>query len=188
MEAAHTLSRKLTYADLCAMPEDNLRHELIDGVHYVSPSATIGHQRIVGEIFYCLRCHLAEAGTGEVFISPLDVVLSEYDVLEPDVIYLTAEQVSAQTQKHLHGAPALAIEVLSPSSRRMDRERKRRVYERFGVLEYWVVDPDAASVHVYRRGEHDPFPSATELTRQRSDVLTTTLLPGFALDLAALFP
>jgi len=124
MDAAYTSATKLTYADLCQMPDDGLRHELIDGVHYVSPSATVRHQRVV---------------------------------VEPDVLFLTTEQVVAQTGIHLHGAPALAIEVVSPGSRTMDLELKRGVYDRCGVQEYWIVDPDREEVQVHRRGSPAPW-------------------------------
>jgi Uma2 family endonuclease len=124
---------------------------------------------------------------GEAFISPLDVVFSDYDVLEPDVLFLTTEQVAAQTGIHIHGAPALAIEVLSPGSRKMDRELKRRVYDRFGVQEYWIVDPDRQAIHVDRREAGEALRHAADLARDAGDTLTTPLLPGFACSLDALF-
>jgi len=187
MEAAYTSATKLTYADLCQMPEDGLRHELIDGVHYVSPSATMTHQRIVGRMFVALTEYLRSQRVGEAFVSPLDVVLSDYDVLEPDVLFLTTEQVAAQTRIHVHGAPALAIEVLSPGSRKMDLELKRRVYDRFGVQEYWIVDPDREAIHVHRRDAGGALRHVADLARGAADTLTTPLLPGFACALHSLF-
>jgi Uma2 family endonuclease len=187
MDAAYTSAMKLTYADLCQMPDDGLRHELIDGVHYVSPSASLRHQRIVGELFFGIRQYLGATPVGEVFISPLDVVLSDYDVLEPDVLFLTTEQVAAQTGIHIHGAPALAIEVLSPSSRKMDRDLKRGVYDRCGVQEYWIVDPDREAIHVHRRDAGEALRHVADFTRAAADTLTTPLLPGFACALDALF-
>jgi Uma2 family endonuclease len=187
MEAAYTSATKLTYADLCQMPDDGLRHELIDGVHYVSPSAAVRHQRIVGRIFVALTEYLRSQRVGEAFISPLDVVLSDHNVVEPDVLFLTTEQVVAQAGIHLHGAPALAIEVVSPGSRRMDHELKRGVYDRFGVQEYWIVDPDREMVHVHRRDAGEELRHATDLTREAADTLTTPLLPDFACSLHSLF-
>jgi Uma2 family endonuclease len=187
MEAAYTSATKLTYADLCQMPDDGLRHELIDGVHYVSPSPSARHQRVVVEALFRIRDYLETHPVGEVLVAPLDVVLSDYDVLEPDVLFLTTEQVAAQTRIHVHGAPALAIEVLSPSSRKMDRDLKRRVYDRFGVQEYWIVDPDRQAIHVYRRDAGEALRHAADLARDAGDTLTTPLLPGFACSLDALF-
>jgi Uma2 family endonuclease len=187
MEAAGALSRKLTYADLCQMQDDGLRHELIDGVHYVSPSASVKHQRFVVRLVARIHRYLDAHPLGEVFVSPLDVVLSDYDVLEPDVLYLTAEQVATYVRRHVHGAPALAVEVISPSSRKMDLDIKRRVYEAFGVEEYWVVDPEAERVAVYRRGEHGSFLAPAAVTRHQGDALTTPLLPELTLSLDELF-
>jgi Uma2 family endonuclease len=187
MEAAYTTTAKLTYADLCQMPDDGLRHELIDGVHYVSPSPSARHQRVVVEALFRIRDYLETHPVGEVLVAPLDVVLSEHDVLEPDVLFLTTEQAAAQTRMHVHGAPALAIEVLSPGSRKMDLELKRRVYDRFGVQEYWIVDPDREAVMVHRRDAGEGLRHVADLTRAAADTLTTPLLPGFACALDVLF-
>lgn len=187
MESAHIQVAKLTYADLCAMPEDRLRHELIDGVHYVSPSASERHQRIVVEILAALHRYLSEHPSGRVYVSPLDVVLSDHDVVEPDVLYLTKAQAATQTGIHLHGAPALAVEVLSPGSRTMDLDLKRRVYDRFGVQEYWIVDPTRDAITVHRRSAGGPLTVAAELTRAAGDSLSTPLLPGFSCPLAVVF-
>jgi Uma2 family endonuclease len=187
MEAAYTSATKLTYADLCQMPDDGLRHELIDGVHYVSPSPSAKHQRIVVETLFRIRAYLEIHPVGEVYVAPLDVVLSEHNVLEPDVFFLTSEQLAAQIRIHVHGAPVLAVEVLSPGSRKMDFELKRRVYDRFGVQEYWVVDADLEVVHVHRRDAGEALRHAADLSRGAGDTLSTPLLPGFACTLDSLF-
>jgi len=108
-------------------------------------------------------------------------------VVEPDVLYLTNAQAAAQTRIHLHGAPALAVEVLSPSSRNMDLDLKRRVYDRFGVQEYWIVDPTRDAITVHRRSAGGPLAVAAELTRTAGDSLSTPLLPGFSCSLAVMF-
>ena len=187
MEAAYTSTTKLTYADLCQMPEDGLRHELIDGVHSVSPSASARHQQVVVETLFRIRDYLETHPVGHVYVAPLDVVLSEHNVVEPDVFFLTTEQAASQTGIHVHGAPALAIEVLSPGSRKMDRDEKRRVYDRFGVQEYWIVDPDREAIHVHRRDADEALRHVADLTRAAADTLTTPLLPGFACSLEVLF-
>jgi Uma2 family endonuclease len=153
----------------------------------VSPSASERHQRIVGEIFFEIRSYLKATPVGQVYVSPLDVVLSDHNVVEPDVLYLTKAQVATQTRIHLHGAPALAVEVLSPGSRKMDLDLKRRVYDRFGVDEYWIVNPERDAITVHRRSAGGPLAVAAELTRAAGDSLTTPLLPGFACLLAVIF-
>jgi Uma2 family endonuclease len=110
---APTADTRLTYDDLVLFPADGRRHEIIDGVHYVTPSPRLRHQDLVGrlhlEIALYLRLH-PEAG--RVFLSPLDVVLSYYDVVEPDLLLIAGDQAGIMTEKNIQGAPALVVEVL----------------------------------------------------------------------------
>ena len=172
----------LTYADLAAMPDDGFRHELIAGELFVSPSPRPRHQTVVAELLVALRAHVKEQGLGQVFIAPLDVVLSDRDVVEPDVIYIGSNQVDIINDLNIRGVPTLLIEVVSDS--RMDRVRKRDVYERFDVPEYWIADPDADWIEVYRL--HDGGYGKPEIFGI-GDVLTTPVLPGLELDLTAIF-
>ena len=94
---------------------------------------------------------------------------------------------SAVLGKSVHGAPDLAIEILSPSTRRTDEITKRRLYDRVDVREYWIVDPGIEVAKVYRRAGDGTFPRVAEHSREAGDALTTPLLPGFSLDLAELF-
>jgi Uma2 family endonuclease len=125
--------------------------------------------------------------TGRVFHAPFDVVFSQLDVVEPDVLYLSNERAAEViTPLHMNGAPELVIEIGSPGTRKRDETIKRHLYERSGVTEYWVVDPETDVVRVYRR-ERDVFGRAIELSREGGDVLTTTLLPGLEMPLARIF-
>jgi Uma2 family endonuclease len=178
---------KLTYDDLLLFPDDGRRHELIDGEHYVTPSPNTRHQRLVGRFYEVLALYLRERSIGEALLAPLDVVLSDFDVVEPDLLVIAADQAHIVTDTHVRGAPALVIEILSPGTRKTDEQTKRRLYDRTGVGEYWVVDPELDLIKVYRRASDGSFPRAAELTREQADVLTTPLLPGLTLPLAALF-
>src|SRR6266850_480496 len=103
---------KLTYDDFVLFPDDGQRHELIDGAHYVTPSPATRHQRIVGNLYWLIRSFLEEHPTGEVFLAPLDVVLSLFDVVVPDLLYMSTERASSVlTHAHVRGAPELVIEV-----------------------------------------------------------------------------
>jgi Uma2 family endonuclease len=187
MEPAKTDTR-LTYDDFLLFPDDGQRHELIDGEHYVSPSPNRRHQRLVQRLSLALGNYfVAHPDAGEVFFAPFDVVLSNYDVVEPDVLVITADQQDISTEQHVRGAPALVVEVLSPSTRRVDERTKHRLFERTGVREYWVVDPELDLVKVHRRAPDGPLPRVAELTAENHDLLTTPLLPGFELALADLF-
>lgn len=146
MESQQTTG--LTYADWLELPEDKRRHELIGGELIVSPSPSVGHQHAVREIGVRMYQYAQENG-GEAFFLPLDVKLSEEDVLQPDVFYVRPENLDRFTERGLAGPPDLAVEVSSPSTRQRDLNRKLRLYEGHGVSEYWFVDPDATRIDVY---------------------------------------
>ena len=180
-------SVKLTYDDFLLFPDDGQRHELIDGVHYVTPSPNLGHQRILGKLYLAIGIYLEANPVGEVFFAPFDVVISQFDVVEPDLLYLSRERaVSVLVPEHVRGVPDLVIEVGSPGTHQRDETIKRRLYERTGVREYWVVDPDLSVVRVYRNSA-DGFSRPTELRRDTGDTLTTALLPGLAIALDVIF-
>ena len=171
----------LTYADLAAFPDDGLRRELLDGEIFVSPSPRVRHQEIVLSLGTAFRTYVAEHGGGRVFIAPLDVILSDTNVVEPDVFFVADTQSEIITEMNIQGAPALVIEVLA--NPRIDRVRKRDVYARFGVPEYWIVDPDADRVEVYR---HDGTGYGKPGILEPGETLRYEGLPGFEIDLTAL--
>ena len=114
-------------------------------------------------------------------------MLSETDVVQPDLLFVTADRLERITEPNVQGAPDLVVEVLSPTTRRTDEVVKRKRYQLFGVREYWVVDPELDTVKVYRLGSTG-FDPAVELSAESGDVLTTPLLPGLAIPLAKVFP
>jgi Uma2 family endonuclease len=179
-------SVKLTYDDFVHFPDDGQRHELIDGEHYVTPSPNLGHQAIVGNLYFLIRQCLELHPVGRVFMAPLDVVLSNVDVVEPDLLYVSDARRAVLTPKHVRGAPDLVVEVGSPGTRRRDETIKRRLYEQWDVQEYWVVDPDLEEVRVYRR-QGERYVRSALLSAEQGDVLTTALLPGVSLALDRVF-
>ena len=178
---------KLTYDDLMLFPDDGKRHELIDGEHYVTPSPNTKHQTVSMTLSVLIGGWLEHHAVGRVYHAPFDVVFSQYDVVEPDLLYVSSERAAdVLTPQHVRGAPDLVIEIGSPSTRKRDETLKRALYERSGVREYWIVDPDIDVVRVHRRNGDD-FERALELSRERGDVLTTPLLPGLELPLTRIF-
>ena len=152
--------KRLTYADFLLFPEDGNRHELIDGAHYVTPSPRIPHQVLVGCLFVAIANSLeGRRHLGRVFLSPVDVVMSEHDVVVPDLIFVAGDQQSILTEANVQGTAALVVEVLSPSTRRRDEGIKRQLYDRKGVREFWLVDPKGMRVSIYRRAESARFQS-----------------------------
>ena len=178
---------KLTYDDFVQFPDDGQRHELIDGEHYVTPSPNTKHQTVSMNLTVLIGSWLERNPLGRLFHAPFDVVFSNVDVVEPDLLYLSnARAAEALTPQHVRGAPELVIEIASPGTRKRDETIKRRLYERAGVAEYWVIDPEIDAIRVYRR-EGDTFARATELSAEVGDSLTTPLLPGLAIQLSRVF-
>lgn len=173
-------STKLTYEDYVLLPDDGRRHEIIDGEHFVSPSPNTRHQRI-SKRFTAALLPCEHAGLGELFYAPYDVVLSIFDVVQPDVLFITAARAHIINDRHAEGAPDLVIEILSDSNRQYDEQVKYKTYERLGVDEYWIADPFEEIVKVFRRTSGRFERGAI------ADVLTTPLLPGFALRVRDLF-
>jgi Uma2 family endonuclease len=177
---------KFTYEDYLLIPEDGKRHEIIDGEEYVAPAPNTRHQRLVGRLFFYLTAYLQNADLGEVFVAPIDVILSDVDVVQPDVLFVAKAHADRVGEHGLTGAPDLIVEVLSEGNRRHDEVRKRKLYERCGVAEYWIVDPELETVKVYRMTDRG-YVRAAEWSREAGDVVASPMLPGFTLALDALF-
>jgi Uma2 family endonuclease len=178
---------KLTYDDFLLFPDDGKRHELIDGEHYVTPSPNIRHQRISGKLHLLIGNWLETNPIGQLYYAPLDVVLSNFDVVEPDLLYMSnARAQEVLTEKHVSGVPELVIEIGSRGTRKRDETVKRRLYERVGVEEYWIVDPAIDAIRVFRRSG-GAFGRPRELSVEAKDALETPLLPGLTIPLARIF-
>jgi Uma2 family endonuclease len=181
-----TASLKFTYDDFLNFPDDGKRHEIIDGEHYVTPSPNTKHQAVSANLMARLWIYLRDHPGGWVFAAPFDVIFSDVDIVEPDLIYISRDRAGVLTGQHVRGAPDLVVEILSPSTRKTDEITKRKRYERFGVVEYWVLDPERNAIKVYRRVD-DRFVRVVELSAEAGDTLTTPLLPEFSVTLAEIF-
>jgi Uma2 family endonuclease len=172
----------LTYEDLREFADDNLRREIIGGELFVTPSPTRRHQLVVGELFAALFAHAKQRG-GEAYPAPIDVFLSDRNVVEPDLLFVRPEHVDTTDPAKIVSVPDLVVEVSSPNTRRTDLTVKRGLYERFGVPEYWFVDLDAERVEAYRLREgRYGLPEIVEA----GDTLTSSALQGFTFDLSAI--
>ncbi len=187
---AHSIpNRRLTYDDFLLFPEgDGLRHEIIDGEHYVTAAPNLRHQELVGRLHLTIGAFVEDRPErGRVFLSPFDVVFSFHDIVEPDLVFVAPDQFEILTAKNIQGTPALVVEILSPSTRKRDREIKRQLYDRSGVREYWLVDPEQDVVTIYRRAVDGSFPQVARLTATALDNVDTPLLQGWSLPVARLF-
>lgn len=179
-------STKLTYEDYLLFPDDGKRHELIHGDHSMTPAPSTKHQRISRNLVIAMGAFIRQHALGELFDAPCDVILSDEDVVQPDVLFVTSARKGIVTDDNIKGAPDLVVEILSDATRKKDEVTKRKLYERFGVSEYWIVDPELETVKVFRLGDHQYIRTA-ELSTEAHDTLTTPLLPEFRLPLADLF-
>jgi Uma2 family endonuclease len=180
-------ARKLTYEDLLLFPEDDLlRHEILDGEHYVTASPFRRHQRVSGNLHLLLAPFVRDRRLGEVYYAPVDVLLSPHDVAVPDLIFISNERLEILTEKNVQGAPDLVVEILSRSTGHRDRGIKLERYGLFGVREYWLVDPDRETLRVYR---HDGARLAltADLSAASEAALSTPLLPGLTIPLRKVF-
>ena len=146
MRAVHS---RVSFAELERWPEDGRRYELYDGEVYEVPSPILLHQIVAGRLYATLNDHVRERG-GIVVFAPLDIVLTDYDVVQPDLLLFTKEREGLlDLRKANRVAPDLAIEILSPATAANDRGRKMQLLGRHRVREYWLVEPETATIEVY---------------------------------------
>jgi Uma2 family endonuclease len=176
---------KLTSRDWLGFPDDGKLYELIDGELFVTPAPSTRHQRLARNLARHLDAHLVETGRGELFFAPIGVKLSDEDVVEPDLVVVLAEHAERIGPQVIEGAPDLVVEILSPGSAGRDLTSKRDLYARFGIPEYWIVDPESASVEVLTI-EGDAY--ARSGLFRRGDTLRSDLLEGLELALSEIFP
>lgn len=168
------------YADYLRLPDDGNRYEILRGVLYVANAPTPEHQYTVTELIFYLRQYVSARKLGMVFTAPIEVHLTETTKpVQPDVIFVTNEQQPPPGQGFIEGAPALIVEVVSPTSIRRDRKTKFDIYEEFGVTEYWIVDARTRSVEVYTwsNGEYALFGQFIEAELVQSKLLPELSIP-----------
>jgi Uma2 family endonuclease len=143
---------KLDYADYAAIPDDGNRYEVLEGGLLVTPAPSPRHQLISFRLHRQLVSHFGDASPGVVFAAPIDVILSDHDILQPDLV--VADRPEQVSTRGIEGAPLLVVEILSPATRQRDRTPKARRYAALGVPHFWLVDPDARRVECYRSRAH----------------------------------
>ena len=141
--------RLLGYADYAALPDDGQRYQLLEGELVMTPSPTRLHQHILREVEFRLLAYVKERGLGELYFAPLDVVLDDHNVVQPDMLFIAHERSDLLQGERILGAPDLCVEILSSGTERIDRVRKLELYARFGVGHYWIVDPSARTIEEY---------------------------------------
>jgi Uma2 family endonuclease len=143
-----------TYEDYCSLSEDDLTiYEIIEGELFMAPAPNIKHQRVLRNLFRIMDRYVLEKALGEILFAPCDVVFSEINVLQPDILFISKENQKILTEKNIQGSPDLVVEIISFGTARKDRINKMRVYARFGVRHVWLIDPDSETIEAFQLDE-----------------------------------
>ncbi len=178
--ACEKQTKRWTYAEYSRLDDDQ-RYEIIDGNLDMAPAPDTWHQEWVGELFSLLKQQVRQFKLGRVFLSPIDVVLDEDNIVQPDLIFIAVNHSGMIQRRAIFGVPDLVVEIISPSSVQRDRYAKRALYARFGVKEYWIGDPANKSLEILtlQQGRYELHGCAEEKGK-----LTSLVLPGLEFDLS----
>jgi Uma2 family endonuclease len=174
----------LTVEQYRNLPETGPRYQLIDGDLYTAPAPNRFHQDISRNLEFILLTYLAAHPIGVLYHAPFDVYLTETDVFQPDIAVFLNANLNILTDEGATGPPDLVVEILSPKTRRLDLENKKRTYARLGVKELWIIDPEPR--RLYRHAFELDRENAVEILEADSHV-ATPILPGLQIDLKDVF-
>ena len=177
-------SKVFTYQEYLDLPEDGKRYEVINGDLIMVPGPNTDHQNVSGNLEFELRMFVKKHQIGKVYDAPYDVVLSENNVFQPDIMFVSNQNSKIIKEKNITGAPDLIIEILSPATGYYDLTEKKEIYAEFGVKEYWIVDPKKQWVEIYTN-ETRKFESEQRL--ETSGILKSRVLDGFEISLQKMF-
>jgi Uma2 family endonuclease len=172
-----------TYDDYAKLPE-GAPYQLVGGELIMSPSPTFLHQMVLARLFNLLFNFVTSHSLGVVVCAPMDVYFSESETFQPDILFVARDRMQLIGHQRIEGAPDLIVEILSPSGAYYDLKHKKRVYESFGVKEYWIVDPMENGIEVYRNVDGQFHLTAQA---QKEGRVQSNLLSGFEVDLNTLF-
>jgi Uma2 family endonuclease len=180
----------LTYQDYVKLtPPDNGNFELLNGQIYFMASPKPSHQRISLHLSYVLAAWVIPNNLGEIFPAPMDVVFTEHDTFQPDLLFITKERINIIGENKIEGSPDLVVEILSPSNDVNDAERrpmsyKKHIYEITGVKEYWLVNIEKQTLTLYKQVANE---LRWQTDNQKNEVLKSEIIQGFELELSKIF-
>ncbi|MBX2899940.1 MAG: Uma2 family endonuclease [Cyclobacteriaceae bacterium] len=148
-----------TLLEVFKMLPEGTRAELIDNSLYMSPAPSVSHQDIAGTLYSSILVFIRKQQIGKVFISPIDVFLTKSNVFQPDIVFVSNPNLSILKEDGIYGSPDLVVEVLSTGTKKLDLTKKKDAYEKAGVKEYWVVDPETHEAIGFRlmKGKFEEF-------------------------------
>lgn len=175
--------KKYNYEDYLKLGDDK-RYEIIEGeLFMMTPAPSIIHQRILRNLGYFLYKSISENNLGEIFYAPCDVVLDKENIVQPDILFISRERMNIITEKNIQGSPDLIIEIISESTAYNDLIKKKMLYSKFKIKEYWIVIPEEKTIEInILKGEDFEF-----YKKFKAEVLTSLILKGFTLDLNKVF-
>jgi Uma2 family endonuclease len=176
--------RPLTVRDYRQLPEGPPYYQLIEGDIYLAPSPERFHQDILGNLHFILRSHLEKRRFGSIHLAPSDVQLTDLNIFQPDLYYVSNARRAILSDQGARGAPDLIVEILSPKTAKLDRGVKREIYARSGVEEMWIVDPALKEIEVYRFAKGVGVPVGTFGVRQKFE---SPLFLGLTIDVSRVF-
>ena len=179
-----TLVPPITVEDYKVLPETGPNYQLIDGTLYMSPSPTRFHQHLSRNLEFIIFQWIKAGGGGEVYNAPLDVYLDDVNVFQPDLIYVSAGNLDLLTDAGIEGGPDLVVEILSPSTEKLDLGPKKKIFASHGVKEFWAIDPKTRSVEIYDLAANVDAPA---MTLAETDQLESSILPGLKINLKEVF-
>lgn len=179
-----TKTKLVTYDDYRDFPNDGKRYEIIGGELYTTPAPSTEHQRILGKLYNSISTHIENKNIGEIFMAPVDVILSMTNVVQPDLVFISKEREQIVTKKNIVEAPDLGVEILSINTKTVDRNRKKELYEKYKVKEYWIVDPAEMQVDQFIL-QDEQF--VLRSTLEKSDTLTSNIIEDLSMNLDKIF-
>lgn len=179
-----TKTKLVTYDDYRNLPNDGKRYEIIGGELFMTPAPGTVYQRISHKILVQINNYVEKHNLGEFFDAPIDVVLSMTDLVQPDLVYISKEREQIVTKKNIVEAPDLVVEILSENTKTVDRNRKKDLYEKYNVKEYWIVDPAEMQVDQFVL-QNEQFVLRSKL--EKSDTLTSNVIEDLSMNLDKIF-
>lgn len=181
---AHLKTPVITVHDYRALPETGPRYQLVEGELHMTPAPSRYHQDISRNIEFILLKYLEEHPIGKIYDAPFDVYLTETNVYQPDILFVSNRSFAILTEQGAEGAPELIVEILSPKTAEIDTGAKRKIYAQTGVTELWIVDPEVKRIYVYylRKDQENPGKTIAQ-----GETFSSPLFPGLALDTEVIF-
>jgi Uma2 family endonuclease len=184
-QPVETTDDLLTYDDYVTFPEnDGIRKEIIEGELFMSPAPSIRHQKILKKLFKMIDNHVIKHNLGEVYFAPCDVILSHINIIQPDILYISNQNLKILKELNIQGPPDLVVEILSPSTTDNDRIFKKRIYRKFGVKEYWIVDYEDNTIELWTLANQQV---QFHVKAQATVLFESKILPELKIDLSLVF-